>query len=50
MMSSIDSTPTDSRTKSSVTPVASRSSGSSCEWVVVAGWMTSDFASPMLAR
>ena len=30
-------TPTESRTKSSVTPVACSSSGSSCEWVVVAG-------------
>ena len=50
MMSSIDSRPIERRTKSSVTPVSSCSSAVSCECVVVAGWMQSDLASPMLAR
>ena len=42
--------PTDRRTKSSVTPVVTCSSGVSCECVVEAGWIASDFASPMFAR
>ena len=50
MMSSSDSMPTLRRTKSSVTPDSSCSSAVSCEWVVVAGWIASDLASPMLAR
>ncbi len=47
--SSTCSRPTDSRMRSGVTPVAACSSGSSCECVVEAGWMISDFASPTLA-
>ena len=50
MMSSTCSSPTESRTKSSVTPVASCSSGVSCWCVVDAGWITRLFASPMFAR
>ncbi len=42
--------PTERRTSSGVTPVAACSSTESCGWVVEAGWMTSDLASPMLAR
>ena len=49
-MSSTCSMPTDSRTMSSGTPAASSSSGVSWEWVVVALWIASDLASPMLAR
>ena len=48
MMSCTSSMPTDRRTNSGVTPVWTCSSGVSCEWVVVAGWIMSDFASPML--
>ena len=44
------SMPTDRRTVSWVTPAASSSSAFSCECVVVALWIASDFASPMLAR
>jgi len=36
--------------KSGVTPQAACSSGVSCWWVVLAGWMTRLFASPMFAR
>ena len=50
MMSRTSSMPTDRRTNSGVTPVCACSSGVSCECVVVAGWMISDLASPMLAR
>ena len=49
-MSSIDSSPTDNRTMSDVTPAAFCCSASSCRWVVEAGWMTSERASPTLAR
>ena len=49
MRSSTCSSPTDSRMRSGVTPVEACSSGSSCECVVEAGWMISDFASPTLA-
>ena len=44
------SMPTDRRTVSCVTPAASSSSSLSCECVVDALWIASDFASPMLAR
>ena len=50
MMSRTSSMPIERRTNSGVTPVCACSSGVSCEWVVVAGWMISDFASPMFAR
>ena len=50
MMSRMSSMPIDRRTNSGVTPVCACSSGVSCECVVVAGWMISDFASPMFAR
>ncbi len=50
MMSSRLSRPTDSRTKSSVTPVETCSSGVSCWWVVEAGWMIRLLESPMFAR
>ena len=42
--------PTDSRTVSCVTPAAASSSSFSCECVVEALWIASDFASPMFAR
>ena len=45
-----DSMPTDSRTRSGVTPVVTCSSASSCWWVVVAGWMARLRTSPTLAR
>ena len=48
-MSLMFSIPTASRTRPGVTPAADCSSGVSCEWVVDAGWMTSDLTSPMLA-
>ena len=48
-MSSMCSRPIESRTRSSVTPVLACSSAESCWWVVVAGWMISDFASPTFA-
>ena len=44
------SMPTLRRTVSCVTPEAASSSALSCEWVVEALWIASDFASPMLAR
>ena len=44
------SMPTDRRTVSCVTPAAASSSSLSWECVVVALWIASDFASPMLAR
>ena len=44
------SMPTESRTVSCVTPAAASSSSLSCECVVDALWIASDFASPMLAR
>src|SRR5262249_50024212 len=49
-MSSMLSMPTDMRTMSGVTPALTRSASSICRCVVDAGWMTSVFASPMLAR
>src|SRR5579884_797977 len=48
--SSTVSRPMERRMKSGVTPVSYCSSGVSCEWVVLAGWMMSDLASPTLAR
>src|SRR5579885_2664324 len=48
--SSTVSRPMERRMKSGVTPVSYCSSGVSCEWVVLAGWMISDLASPTLAR
>ena len=42
--------PTDMRTMSGVTPALMRSASSICRCVVDAGWITSVFASPMLAR
>ena len=50
MMSSTFSIPIDNRTISGATPAATSSSSFSCECVVDALWITSDFASPMLAR
>src|SRR5205814_3122456 len=47
--SSTCSSPTDSRIRSGVVPVVSCSSAVSCEWVVDAGWMINDLASPTLA-
>ena len=38
-MSSIDSIPTERRTRSGETPVVTCSASVSCEWVVDAGWM-----------
>ena len=49
-MSSMFSIPTARRTVSWVTPEAASSSSFSCEWVVDALWIASDFASPMFAR
>ena len=49
-MSSMCSMPTDRRTVSCVTPAAASSSALSCECVVEALWIASDFASPMFAR
>ena len=49
-MSSMPSSPTDSRTRPGVTPVASCSSPESWLWVVLAGWITRLRTSPMLAR
>ena len=42
--------PTETRTRSGVTPLATCSSSESCWCVVVAGWMTSVLASPTFAR
>ncbi len=44
------SMPIESRTRSGPMPAARSSSSVSCWWVVEAGWMTRDFASPTLAR
>ena len=49
-MSSTSSMPIETRTSSGPTPAARSSSSVSCWWVVEAGWMISDFASPTLAR
>ena len=46
----MSSMPTERRTSSGVTPVSACSATVSCAWVVEAGWMISDFESPMLAR
>eukprot|EP01110_Echinostelium_bisporum_P012915 TRINITY_DN8018_c0_g1_i1.p5 TRINITY_DN8018_c0_g1~~TRINITY_DN8018_c0_g1_i1.p5 ORF type:complete len:50 (+),score=1.58 TRINITY_DN8018_c0_g1_i1:2-151(+) len=48
-MSSMPSIPTANRTRPGVTPEATCSAGASCACVVVAGCMTSDRTSPMLA-
>ena len=48
MRSSTCSRPTDSRTRSSVAPVAAAPRGELL-WVVLAGWMIRLFASPTLA-
>ena len=50
LMSSMCSMPTETRTWSGVTPALFCSASVSCWWVVEAGWMTSVFASPTLAR
>ena len=50
MMSAIDSIPTDKRTVFSVMPLSACSSAESCWCVVEAGWITSDFESPTLAK
>ena len=47
--SSTCSVPTERRTVAGVIPCAASSSGESCEWVVVAGWITSDFTSATFA-
>ncbi|KAG1291441.1 hypothetical protein G6F63_016971 [Rhizopus arrhizus] len=44
------SLPIDSRTVSSLTPALASSAASSWRWVVEAGWVASDFASPRLTR
>ncbi len=48
-MSSIDSRPTERRTRPGSTPVAACSTSVSWEWVVDAGWMARLRTSPMLA-
>ena len=50
MMSSTASMPTDRRMLEADTPARALDSGVPCEWVVVAGWLTSDRTSPMLTR
>ena len=50
LMSSMCSMPTDTRTRSLLTPEASCSASVSCWWVVLAGWITRVLASPTLAR
>src|SRR5581483_7165754 len=49
-MSSMSSMPIDKRIMSGDTPALICSSSESWRWVVDAGWMTSVFASPTLAR
>ena len=49
-MSSSVSSPIESRTMSGGTPAFTWSASESCRCVVEAGWITRDFASPMLAR
>jgi len=49
-MSSMLSRPIERRTISGGTPARASSSSFSCRCVVEAGWITSDFASPMLAK
>ena len=49
-MSSASSMPTERRTRSAGTPAATSASSDSWRWVVLAGWMISVRASPMLAR
>ncbi len=46
----MSSMPTDRRTVAGEMPARSRPCSSDCEWVVVAGWTTSERTSPMLAR
>src|SRR5262249_33540495 len=48
--SSASSRPIESRIISGSTPAARCSASLSCWWVVEAGWITSDLASPTLAR
>ena len=50
IISSICSMPTDSRTRSELTPARANSSSLSCRWVVLAGWQASDLASPMFTN
>ena len=46
----MSSSPIESRIMSGVTPPAACSASLNCACVVLAGWITSDLASPMLAR
>ena len=50
LMSSMCSSPTETRTMVGVTPADACSSSLSCWWVVDAGWITRVLASPTLAR
>ena len=50
MRSSGCSSPIDRRTVPGVMPAAASAASSMRKCVVLAGWITSDFASPMLAR
>jgi len=50
LMSSMCSSPTETRTMVGVTPAEACSSSLSCWWVVEAGWITRVLASPTLAR
>ena len=50
LMSSMCSSPTETRTMVGVTPADACSSSLSCWWVVEAGWITRVLASPTLAR
>ena len=49
-MSSICSMPMERRISELSMPAAASCCGESCEWVVEAGWMARDLASPTLAR
>ena len=49
-MSSIDSSPTESRTRSGLTPVVVCSSSVNCECVVEAGWIARLRTSPTFAK
>ncbi len=50
MMSSLSSSPIDSRTTSGPAPACTFCASDSCRCVVEAGWMISERVSPMLAR
>jgi hypothetical protein len=50
MMSSVSSSPIDSRTTSGPAPAATFCASDSWRCVVEAGWMISERVSPMLAR